>query len=46
MNTVNLNSVQNAVQTVKGQRRNKETEEAPIIITNEFANLLKQFESV
>ena len=41
VNTVNENSVFKAVQTVKEQRLNKQTTEAPIIITNEFASLLE-----
>ena len=41
VNTVNDNSVFKAVQTVKEQRLNKQTTEASIIITNEFASLLE-----
>ena len=43
---MNENSVINAVNTVRNQRENQEIESAPILITQEFANLLSQFHSI
>jgi len=41
VNTVNANSVAIAVNTVSEQRENRERNEAPIVITNEFAQMLE-----
>ena len=41
VNTVNDNAVIKAVNTVKEKREKKQTTEAPIVITNEFARMLE-----
>ena len=46
VNTINENSVINAVKQVKEQRQKKKINEAPICITREFAELLNSFNSI
>ena len=45
-NTVVKNSVVKAVLEARRKRENKQIEESPIILTNEFAQLLENFESI
>jgi hypothetical protein len=46
VNTINENSVINAVNLVKKQRDKKLVNEVPICITKEFAELLDSFTSI
>ena len=41
VNTVSENSVSKAVNTVRERRENREMNQAPIVITNEFAQMLE-----
>jgi len=46
VNTINHNSVISAVLKIRTQREKALIEESPILLTNEFAQLFRQFESI
>ena len=46
VNTVNTDSIVNAVSEIRKQREQKVIEEAPIVLTKEFSELLASFKSI
>jgi len=46
VNTVNDGSVFKAVKTLREQRKKVVVDEAPIQMTNEFASMLDEFDSI
>ena len=46
MNTINENSVVNAVLKIRQQREKAQIEESPILLTAEFVQLFKKFKSI
>ena len=45
-NTISKNSVVEAVNKIRLERENEGIDERPIVVTNEFAQLLSQFVSI
>ena len=46
VNTINENSVVNAVLKIRQQREKAQIEESPILLTAEFVQLFKKFKSI